>query len=290
VTLERFRSLDVAIEVESRFARTLDDLDRLMQDPSPWRDLARVARVVEAAARALHGWQARAADESARELWLLISRADPMQSAESWLIELAKMELAWCRRVHLHAAIVAAEAADGEWSRIILHVEGPGAASYLGMEEGLHRLVQTSGPDLKARVDLLSRETPAATEAAEAADAAHATRETPFRISPIKARSGPLDVSMTCSGRLEMDSHGVVIDLIGADPRTLAELLADLEADRRGGGADDRDRAAVSRVYGKDGVAARDPRTGATMARLKDVRKGELDPFLDAWRARAVPG
>ncbi len=82
---------------------------------------------------------------------------------------------------------------------------------------------------------------------------------------------------MTCSGRLEMDSHGVVIDLIGADPRILAELLADLEAHRRGG-ADDQDRAAVSRVYGKDGVAARDPRTGAAMARPKDVRKGELDP------------
>jgi ATP-dependent Clp protease ATP-binding subunit ClpC len=287
-TLERYRSLDVAIEVESRFARTLDDLDRLMQETSPWRDLARAARIVEAAARALHGWQARAADESARELWLLISRADPMQSAESWLIELAKMELAWCRRVHLHAAIVAAEAAEGEWSRIILHVEGPGAASYLAMEEGLHRLVQKSGPDLKARVDLLSRETGAAAEAVAAADATDAAREPAFRIAPIKTRSGPLDVEMTCSGRLEMDSHGVVIDLIGADPRTLAALLADLEAHRRGG-TDDRDRAAVSRIYGKDGVAARDPRTGATMARPKDVRKGELDPFLDAWRARAVP-
>jgi len=274
--------------VESRFARTLDDLDRLMQDESPWRNLAAIARIVEAAAGALHGWQARAADESARELWLLISRADAMQSAESWLIELAKMELAWCRRVHLHAAVVAAEAADGEWSRIILHVEGPGAASYLAAEEGVHRLVQKTDPDLRARVELLLRD-PLPREALAATDApAPASAARPARVSAIKTRPGPLDVSMTCSGRLEMDSHGVVIDLIGADPRTLAELLADLEADRRGG-AHDRDRAAVSRIYGKDGVAARDPRTGATMARLKDVRKGELDAFLDAWRAGAVP-
>ena len=143
------------------------------------------------------------------------------------------------------------------------------------MEEGVHRLVQKTGPDLRARVDLLPRET--------LADAVQTSR-----VSPIKSRPGPLDVAMTCSGRLEMDAQGVVIDLIGADERTLAELLADLEADRRGGGHD-RDRAAVSRIYGKDGVAARDPRTGATMARVKDVRKGELDPFLDAWRARAVP-
>lgn len=274
-TLERYRTLDVAIEVESRFARTLDDLDRLMQDSASWRNLAGIARVVEASAQALHGWQARADDESARELWVLISRSDPMQSAESWLLELAQMELAWCRRVHLHASVVAAEVADGEWSRIILHVEGPGAASYLGMEEGVHRLVPKSGPDLRARVDLLPRET-----AAEAAQ--------PSRVSSIKTRPGPLDVKMTCSGRLEMDAQGVVIDLIGADPRVLAELLADLEADRRGGGHD-RDRAAVSRVYGKDGVAARDPRTGATITRMKDVKNGELDAFLDAWRARPVP-
>ncbi|TDI41405.1 MAG: hypothetical protein E2P02_15045 [Acidobacteria bacterium] len=37
-------------------------------------------------------------------------------------------------------------------------------------------------------------------------------------------------------------------------------------------------------VYGRDGAGARDPRTGRQHPRLKDVLKGDLAPFLDAWR------
>ena len=40
----------------------------------------------------------------------------------------------------------------------------------------------------------------------------------------------------------------------------------------------------LARVYGRDGAGARDPRTGTQHPRLKDVLKGDLTPFLDAWR------
>ena len=145
-TLERYRSLDVAIEVESRFARTLDDLDRLVQDAASWRNLASIARIVEAAAHALHAWQARAADESARELWLLISRTDPMQSAEPWLIELAKMEMAWCQRVHLHAAIVAASQVAQQSAG-----SGSGCGAGAGLVRGGHRTAALVTPGAPRR-------------------------------------------------------------------------------------------------------------------------------------------
>jgi hypothetical protein len=46
----------------------------------------------------------------------------------------------------------------------------------------------------------------------------------------------------------------------------------------------------LARTYGKDGVGARDPRTGATALRIKDVLRGNLDPFFEAWRTQAASG
>ena len=42
----------------------------------------------------------------------------------------------------------------------------------------------------------------------------------------------------------------------------------------------------AARLYGIEGSGARDPRTGVSAARLKDVLGGDLDRFLEAWRAR----
>jgi hypothetical protein len=72
------------------------------------------------------------------------------------------------------------------------------------------------------------------------------------------------------------------LDLVASDPEILVELLADFDAHHR---LDGERQLSVARTYGKDGVGARDPRTGATVLRLKDALRGELDPFLEAWRA-----
>ncbi len=211
-----------------------------MQDLLASRDLARVARVVEAAARALHGWQARAADESARELWLLISRADPMQSGGT-VADRAGEDGAGLVPPRPSAGGHRRGGSGGR--RVVAHHPArgrPGAASYLahGRRDSPARAEIGSATSRRASI-FSSRETREAGEdacraaarragaAADARDAATGSRSASRRSRP---RSGPLDVEMTCSGRLEMDSHGVVIDLIGADPRTLAELLADLEA------------------------------------------------------------
>jgi hypothetical protein len=94
-----------------------------------------------------------------------------------------------------------------------------------------------------------------------------------------------LGLSVTCVGRLEVSARGAVLELVGSDPATLAEVLSALAAAR----LDQTDGVIeVARSYAKDGVGARDPRTGATLVRLKDALGGELDVFLEAWRSHAT--
>jgi ATP-dependent Clp protease ATP-binding subunit ClpA len=272
-TLDRYRTLDVTIQVEARFAAVLRDLETLMADPIASRDVTRLARQVEAAAHALRQWQDRVLEEGARDVWLSIERTDSLQteSVASWLSELAQMELAWCRRLHLDASIAACELIDGELARIVLQVEGPGAAAYLAVEEGLHRRVRKVGAPLKAWVEIVPRR-----DDAPPAEVV---------VARMKERAGPMGLSLSCSGRIEIAHSGLIVELMGGDPDTIAAALADLQAVRSQA---PRDRSAVTRIYGQDGVGARDPRTGATVLRLKDALKGDLDVFLDAWRRHAV--
>jgi hypothetical protein len=244
--LDQYRRLDVVVQVEERFARA-----------------------VETAARALREWQDRLAEEGASEIWLLLERADPFRPADTWLIDLARMELAWCARRHLQAGVVACEVTDGELSRLVLHVEGPGARASLAAEEGLHVRDRKAGPDLRARITLVDRQPddPAA-------------RET---VTRTRRREGPLGLALVCATRLEVASSGMTIELLGGDARTLADLRHDLDTHVRQ--RTGRDGSDVARTYGRDGVGARDPRTGATVVRLKDALRGELGPLFEAWRA-----
>jgi ATP-dependent Clp protease ATP-binding subunit ClpA len=266
--LDRYRALDVDIHVEERFARAIGQLDVLLRDGTEL-DVRRLARAVEAAADAVQQWSDRLLDEGARAVWVMIERADPFQPVEPWLLDLARIELAWCRRVHLETAVVAWEQVDGELIRLVLLAEGPGAGAYLEAEAGIHRRAGRSGPDLRARIVVFARGEDAA----------------PMRprITTVRPRRGPLGQSGTCTGRLELPASGIVVDLAGTDGETLAELLADLQAHRL---TRRQESADVARVYSKDGVAARDPRTGATVLRQRDLLKGELQGFLDAWRSR----
>ena len=88
-----------------------------------------------------------------------------------------------------------------------------------------------------------------------------------------------------CSGSLEIASSGTVIDLLGGDSAVVSEVLSDLVMNSQSVSVD---RMSLARTYGKDGVGARDPRTGATVLRIKDVLRGNLHPFLEAWRAQAA--
>ena len=86
-------------------------------------------------------------------------------------------------------------------------------------------------------------------------------------------------------GRLELSQLGVTERWYGDTEQAFPHLLHDLRSvwNRAGPGPSE-----AVRVYGKDGVGAVDPRTGASCARLKDALAGRLDVFLQAWRQRAA--
>lgn len=65
----------------------------------------------------------------------------------------------------------------------------------------------------------------------------------------------------------------------------MSHLLWDLAASRASPAADATE---VARIYGDDSGGARDPRTGVSVPRLKDVLRGNLDRFLEAWRRRTL--
>ena len=81
---------------------------------------------------------------------------------------------------------------------------------------------------------------------------------------------------------MALPDRGLVVEFRAADATVLGLLLADL---RTAWGSAPSEAPPIARVYGEEGIGARDPRTDVKVARLNDVLRGRLDPFLDGWRA-----
>ena len=265
--LARYRSLDVALMAEERLASPLRRLARVREDPAQAEGPAAFAHTVEAAARSLQEWDKRSAEEGSSRLWLVIRAQDALKPAREWVRDLALMELAWCRRLHLGADIAAYEAVD-EPSCVVLDVEGPGASALLGLEDGQHRLLRGRGSTLRARVELIPQ-------------AAQPAADVP--VSPVRHRKGLFALSVAFRGRLQLRDQGLAINFLAAERQVLAHLLGDLAA---AWSAPGQKEAELARVYGEDGRGARDPRTGAVVVKLKEAMKGRLEPLLEAWRQR----
>lgn len=264
--LERFRELDVAIQVERRLAEPLETLAEQSRswDPEP-ADLESAARALEIAAGALAEWQERSAEQGESALWLLISAADPLRPPSAWIESLAAMEIAWCRHLGLTAAVVGYSPLEDPTARVALEVEGPGAAVYLAMEAGTHRRSRSRGRDERALIEVLLR--------------GPAPAKSPVR--GCRTRPGRFDLDVACSGRVVFEHTGQVLDFAGQDPQALGHFLSDLAAHR---GEEPVEAQPIARVYNEGGTGARDPRTGAHLPRLKDALRGRLDPLLEAWR------
>jgi hypothetical protein len=192
--------------------------------------------------------------------------------ATEWLESLTSMEQGWCRRLSLASEVVAFGRTDGVLSRVALEVEGPGAASTLAMEQGIHRLHRPRGRDFRARVDVI---------ACSGADT-NAASET-GGIWPVRGEASALGITPDCGTRIEWQSAGRVIELFAENRSMLQRLASDLAIAELAG----PDELQPARAYAKDGVGARDPRTGVTIARMKDAMAGKLDTFLEAWRQRS---
>ncbi len=261
--LEEFRRLDVSVRAEDRIARPITRIAE-----SPAQDARHLANQVEKAAAALHEWDVRVAEESPAAVWLVLSSADPLRPAGEWLDDLVALELAWCRRLHLTSNVVAFEEVDGRAVRIALEVEGPGAAALLEMEQGVHRQTRQSGRDRRVVVDVI----PQSEERAGSSE---------VKTRTVRQRRGPFRLVADQHAQIELDRRGVRIELLAGDRSTLVHLASDLMV---AWSEVTIDEVPLARVYGEGGSGARDPRTGVVVARIKDVMKGRLDRFLEAWR------
>ncbi|MBL8115657.1 MAG: AAA family ATPase, partial [Acidobacteria bacterium] len=260
--LDEYRALDVAIATDARDAAALFALEGLA---TPSSDARALARALDEAAASLASWDLRLAAEGPRRTWLFLQWGDALVPASRFLFDLAAMELAWAKSLGLAASLAAWESYGDELASVVLAVEGPGAAAWLGMEDGLHRLVRGKAGDLKVRV--------ASVPWRDSGDAA--------AVSAARHREGPFGANGRYRVRVAMPSRGSTLDLFGEESAILGAVARDLA---HWGAGEPQDSSETSRLYGADGAGARDPRTGAVIARLKDVFSGRLRPLLDAWR------
>lgn len=270
-TLDRFRELDVSIRVERRLAEPIETLAELRERSKGVRRGTLVQAHREAVA-ALREWDERSAEEGRNAVWIVVSKVDPSRPTGDWVAKLVEMELAWCRRLDLDAEIVAYATHADELVRVGLEVEGPGAEVYLQMERGLHRQFRASGGALRAAIDVVPR-------TLSAPDGQDGVRE-------IRPRKGTFDLETRARATFELRNQGQVQEFVGVDGPTLGWFLADLRGALVSAPSDPPDTA---RVYGEDGAGARDPRTGAVLARLRDAMRGEFGDFLERWRRRGGP-
>jgi MoxR-like ATPase len=269
--VERFRALDVAIRSEQRLAEPFEILREALDASDAAQPLRkRLAEPLERAAHALNEWETRLAEEGPSALWIAISNADPLRPAGTWVEDLALLELAWCERLGLDVQIIGYSSADGHIGRVFLEVEGPGAASFLAMEHGVHRLHRGNQAPWRATCEIIPKRA--------------APAEPTTQLRPVKSHTGTFGVEVNARGQVHVPARGLVVEILGHRQPSLAQLLADLAEAWQTPAAEPTD---IARTYAEGGTGARDPRTGVVAPRLKHVLAGQLDRFLDGWRRRS---
>jgi hypothetical protein len=264
--LEGFRALDVRIQIQRRFARTLHRLKYLM-DGAASRPVGKqtMTRVYDRAHASLGEWRTRRQQEHVAAAWLVISSADPLSPNSSWVVDLAGMERGWCALAGLEASVVAVDARDVELpSRVVLEIEGPGLNDLLQREVGIHRRIQSQARDERVRIELIPR--------------GNGTRDGADPPQPFRRTDPIFGLQFAWRMRRAIPERGYVLDLAGETEAVLREILADyagylLNATRQ--------TVRTIRRYAEDGIGARDPQTGVVMPRLKEVMGGDLRRFYD---------
>ena len=267
--LERYKILDVTKSIEERLAKPIEQLAAALEaEKRP--DLPAWQALMERAADALYAWEQRLAETGGGSAWLVISCSDPLNPDSDWIHDLANLEKKWCRRLNLYVTAAAYSVSDNQLSRVVFEVNGPGAAAYLSMEQGLHRRVNQNARNERSRVDVIQRTILPQVDAIE--------------VRRIKKKKGPFQLEAGFARKVRQEVLGIQYELLGADADVLKNLVFDLtRADERGAEA-----GRVARVYGEGGLV-KDPRTGVSVPHTKQFWKGDLGEFLDAWMAAGEP-
>lgn len=261
-TLRRYKALDARLQADERLllpARNLQDL--LERNPA----LPDLARQVEAAARAWREWTDLGLAEGPDTAWVVVRSGDAMHPSPSFIADLVGCYRAWFPRRGLDVGVVAEQVENGKVVAAALEVDGAGAWQVASMEHGRHRRRLGEVVE-RARVEVLvpRGDTPA--------PPVHDARRV----------RGTLLAHRSARVTLAVPGRGIRETWFGSDRATLARLAGDLAASL----AAPPGEPELVRTYGLTGGVVQDPRTGAAHPSARDVLKGDLQVFFDAWRSR----
>ncbi|HVE87597.1 MAG TPA: AAA family ATPase, partial [Myxococcales bacterium] len=265
--LREYRGIDAHLSDLDRVARACAFARKLVRDAKGEQHLASAARAVEEVARDVQLLEARSAagmSGGVDEVLMEIEAAADSPAAQGWVRELGFMYLGWAERRGYEELAVAE--GSSPW-RVLLRIGGPGVLGFLAGESGLHRRLEES-----ARVGAYVRVRRWPRDVAGGAETAgrEVRRHPGFFVERLVAEASARD-----------ETTGRAVSLRGAadvgELKALASTLLGVPATPAG---------EVRRYFFGRGARVEDPRTGVTTPRIKDVMRGELEPFIAAWVGR----
>ncbi|HHO54607.1 MAG TPA: PCRF domain-containing protein [Deltaproteobacteria bacterium] len=266
--LRRYKTLDARLAADRRLLKPVDRLRRLIEadEDLPLEELAELLRKV---ARSYRRWIDIGSEASPAAAWVMLGPADSVVESSAWLTDLVGMYRGWFRRKGLTYELVAEEIERGQPRRLVMEVEGAGVLKLLEMEQGEHRRRGREGQVERAMVEVIPRRDGPVESSGAVVEDARRTR-------------GVAILRRAARVRLDLPIRGLNLKLYGTGRDSLELLARDLGAAL----ASPRPSLEIARTYGIRGGAVQDPRTSASTSNLKDVLRGNLEPFLQAWEVR----
>ena len=265
--LRRYKVLDARLQADRRLLRPAARLKRVLEhedDALP----DELAELVKQCALSYRRWLDIGSATGPAAAWVVLGPADSLSDCAEWLTDLVAMYRGWFRRRGLQYELVAEEVEKGHPVRLVFEVEGAGVLPLLEMEQGEHRRRGPEGVVERALVEIVPRRD-GPVEPGAAIEDARRTRGVAIarRVARVK---------------LELPARGLKLKLYGTTREVLELLVRDLGAAM----ATTASAPEVARTYGLRGGTVHDPRTSTSTPGMKEVLRGNLEPFLRAWEVR----
>jgi ATP-dependent Clp protease ATP-binding subunit ClpC len=269
VMLKAYKTLDARLQADTRLLEAARRT-KIRFDAAAPVEAETLAGLVQDMATSYRRWLDLGASDAPAGVWVVIGPADPLQAEPSsdWLEQMVRMYEGWFRRRNFHAEVVAEESKENEVLRVVFEVEGAGVLKALELEQGHHRRKRADGSTARLQVDIIPR-----------LDTEPSRVPGDVRVADARHARGVYVERITARLQIDVPARGLSLKLKGHDRPTLTLLGHDLHAFLSAPAA----QVETARTYGITGGTARDPRTGASHAHLKEVLRGHLDVFLRAW-------
>jgi ATP-dependent Clp protease ATP-binding subunit ClpC len=212
-----------------------------------------------------------------RDALVVYETRDP--AGRPHLDSLVTCHSAWARRLGYDVVTIHEEEgeapAGGPAAQLVLQFAGAAAAGMLEAEDGFHEFANGRSTDRLVKVTVMPVVAEIDDIVTEVLDTSRDASGPSCRIRASQRRSGQAVVIRSRHPRVDAEGHA-------------RELLA-AEIARQAGVAA-RPAAIVRRWWLGDNPDVRDPRTGVTLSRLKDVLDGRIQPLLLAFLERPTAG